>query len=178
MEHDEHSDRAVRESGADDVPSIDFTRFWCRLALNGTGALDMPADGTPPTDLQISVSLVDTTVMRELNRDYRQRDKPTNVLSFPSGMPVLDTDSGRRLRALGDICICPAVVVAEAEEQGKVLRHHWAHLLVHGVLHLCGHDHESDADAEEMEAIERRVLGEQAIPDPYAGDAVESRIHG
>lgn len=130
---------------------------------------------------ELSVRLVGEGTMRALNRDWRGRDRPTNVLSFPAGLPPLDAalaagvaapaaDASATL-ALGDIALCPAVVAREAERQGKRLADHWAHLLVHGTLHLAGHDHEDASAAEAMESVEIRLLSERGIPDPYGADA-------
>lgn len=97
---------------------------------------------------------------RKLNRDYRDRDYATNVLSFPY-------ESGSRLA--GDLVLCLPVVEREAEEQGKPAEAHFAHLIVHGMLHLQGYDHETGADdAERMEAVEREILEALGYPDPYA----------
>ncbi len=97
---------------------------------------------------------------RKLNRDYRGRDYATNVLSFPY-------ESGSRLA--GDLVLCLPVVEREAEEQGKPPEAHFAHLIVHGMLHLQGYDHETGADdAERMEAVEREILEALGYPDPYA----------
>ena len=103
--------------------------------------------------------------MRALNRDYREQDKTTNVLSFPAGeIAGLPDDAPR---ALGDIVICAAVISDEAAEQGKELSAHWAHMLVHGTLHLLGYDHETDAEAAAMEGLETRILCQHGCPDPY-----------
>jgi probable rRNA maturation factor len=113
---------------------------------------------------QVNVVLFGTVEARGLNRRFRGKDYATNVLSFPYDSPA------KRSAApplLGDLVICPAVVRREAAAQGKPVRDHFAHLTVHGVLHLLGHDHESPADAERMEALERRILRGLGIPDPY-----------
>lgn len=111
---------------------------------------------------ELSVRIVDTDEGRALNRDYRDKDYATNVLSFPAELPP-----GVPLPILGDLVLCAPVIAREAEEQGKPLKHHYAHMLVHGVLHLLGHDHMDEAEAEAMEAIEREVLAGLGIPDPY-----------
>ncbi len=114
-------------------------------------------------DGELSVRIVDADEGRALNRDYRDKDYATNVLSFPAELPP-----GVPLPILGDLVLCAPVVAREAEEQGKPLKHHYAHMLVHGVLHLLGHDHMDEAEAEAMETIEREVLAGLGIPDPYA----------
>lgn len=116
--------------------------------------------------VEVSVRVVDDDESRALNRDFRDKDKPTNVLSFPAdGGDYLPEDIAR---PLGDIVICAPVVEREAGEQGKDVNHHWTHLVVHGTLHLLGFDHETDTQAAEMEAIEREILAARGIPDPYA----------
>ena len=122
----------------------------------------------PGRDVEISVRIVDEAEMQDLNRDYRGKDKPTNVLAFPAG------DSGfvppGETPLLGDIVVCAGVVAREAAEQGKPPGNHWSHMLVHGTLHLLGHDHADDDEAQAMEALERRILAELGIADPYAGN--------
>jgi len=113
----------------------------------------------------VAVRIVDAEESRTYNRDYRGKDRPTNVLSFPAELPQgLPTEAADEL---GDLVICAPVVVEEAESQGKLASYHWAHLLVHGTLHLAGYDHENDADAEVMEALERDILAAHGVPDPY-----------
>ncbi|HET9032226.1 MAG TPA: rRNA maturation RNase YbeY [Dokdonella sp.] len=111
---------------------------------------------------EISIRLVDAEEGQSLNRQYRHRDYATNVLSFPAELPA-----DIKLPLLGDLVICAPVVAREASEQGKPLRDHYAHMTIHGTLHLLGYDHENDADAERMESLERRILAELQIADPY-----------
>jgi probable rRNA maturation factor len=110
----------------------------------------------------LNILIVGSAAARRFNRGFRNRDYATNVLSFP-----YDPLPGERSPLLGDLVICAPVVTREAREQGKASRDHWAHLTIHGVLHLLGHDHEHDADAEKMEALERRILATLGIADPY-----------
>jgi probable rRNA maturation factor len=114
---------------------------------------------------ELSVRLVGPRESRTLNARYRRRDKPTNVLSFPAG----DGQDARGLtpQPLGDLVICPAVLRAEARAQGKSVRAHWAHLVVHGTLHLVGYDHERARDAARMERREIAVLRELGFDNPY-----------
>jgi len=118
-------------------------------------------------DCEIGVACVDLAESQQLNLQYREKDKPTNVLSFPSDipeevLPMLDA------LPLGDLVICIPVVLQEALEQKKTAQNHFAHLLVHGVLHLLGYDHEtSDEDAEEMEGIEVEILAKLNVDNPY-----------
>ena len=123
--------------------------------------------------MELSVIIADAGESRDLNREYRGKDKPTNVLSFP-GLEPDELDEAFRFALaggppalLGDMVICAPVVTAEAKEQGKPTDHHLAHLCVHGVLHLMGYDHIDDEDADEMEALEREILAGLDIPDPY-----------
>ncbi|MBJ8502065.1 MULTISPECIES: rRNA maturation RNase YbeY [Acinetobacter] len=118
-------------------------------------------------DCEIGVACVDLDESQQLNLQYREKDKPTNVLSFPSDIPeeVLPMLDGL---PLGDLVICIPVVLQEALEQKKTAQNHFAHLLVHGVLHLLGYDHEtSDEDAEEMEGLEIEILAKLNISNPY-----------
>jgi probable rRNA maturation factor len=109
--------------------------------------------------------VVGRTESRRLNARYRGRDKPTNVLSFP--VAELPAAPPGPARPLGDLVICPEVLRAEAREQHKSLRAHWAHLVVHGTLHLAGYDHERPADANRMERREIAVLRRLGFPNPY-----------
>ncbi|OGN49389.1 MAG: rRNA maturation RNase YbeY [Caulobacterales bacterium RIFOXYB1_FULL_67_16] len=110
----------------------------------------------------VVVLLTDDEAVRALNARFRNRDKPTNVLSFPAPENAAPH--------LGDIVLAYGVCATEAEAQGKSLPDHLSHLVVHGVLHLLGRDHEDDAEAEEMEAEEREILAELGVADPYAAD--------
>jgi len=103
--------------------------------------------------------------MRGLNRDYRGKDKPTNVLSFPAGQVAGLPDA--EPVPLGDIVVCADVVSDEAATQEKAPADHWAHMLVHGTLHLLGFDHEDETDAATMEALETRILAAGGVADPY-----------
>ena len=147
---DLHLSYAVPRRG---IPSPTSFRRWAQAALAG-------ARHRKPAELSIRV--VGAREGRALNHRYRDRDYATNVLSFPVELP---SDVSSPL--LGDIVICANVVAREAREQGKEVRDHYAHLTVHGVLHLLGFDHQSDKDAARMEALETRVLAMFGIPDPY-----------
>ena len=133
------------------APSAKSIASWAAAALGARSA------GT-----EIAVQIVTPAAIRRLNRDYRGKDAPTNVLSFPSTAPA-----GVVPRPLGDIVICPAVLAREAREQGKPARAHWAHLVIHGTLHLVGYDHEVESDAVRMERKEIAVLRRLGIPNPY-----------
>jgi len=114
---------------------------------------------------ELSVVFSDDAHIRTLNAEWRAKDKPTNVLSFPA-FPF--PKSGPLPPMLGDIVLASETVSREAALEDKPLANHITHLVIHGLLHLLGHDHETDAEAEEMEAIERAALARLAIPDPYA----------
>lgn len=137
------------ESG--DLPPEGDFRDWAAEAL---------ADCRPGAEL--CVRLVGEAEGRALNRAYRGRDQATNVLAFPVELP-----DGVDSPLLGDLAICVPVVLAEAAGQGKKARAHFAHLTVHGVLHLLGHDHQAEAEAEAMEAAETAVMARLGFPDPY-----------
>ncbi|EAP91922.1 rRNA maturation RNase YbeY [Vibrio splendidus] len=111
---------------------------------------------------ELTVRIVDTEESHQLNHDYRGKDKPTNVLSFPFEVPP-----GMELDLLGDLIICRQVVEKEAEEQNKPLLAHWAHMVVHGSLHLLGYDHIEDDEAEEMESLETEIMQTMGFEDPY-----------
>ena len=112
---------------------------------------------------ELTVRIVDEAEGRALNARWRDRDHATNVLSFPAELPP-----GVDLSLLGDLVVCAPVVAREAAEQGKAEADHWAHLVIHGTLHLLGFDHGTDAEAELMEGLERELLAGLGIGDPYA----------
>ena len=116
-------------------------------------------------DAEVTIRLVDEKESHELNLEYRGKDKPTNVLSFPFEAPP-----GIELDLLGDLVICKQVVEKEAQEQNKSLSAHWAHMVVHGALHLLGYDHIEDDEAEEMESLETDIMQSMGFDDPYAAE--------
>jgi probable rRNA maturation factor len=137
---------------------------WCREASETTAA----AASVATANSELTVVLTDDAEARALNLAYRGIDRATNVLSFPA------TDPAERDRLpagapilLGDVVIAYETVLAEAEAQAKTLRQHLGHLVVHGVLHLAGYDHQSDAEADEMEALETQILDGLGVQDPY-----------
>ena len=124
------------------------------------------------TEKEITVRVVDAAEIQHLNQQYRGKNQTTNVLSFPFEMPEINLPEGVPIDAsmanfLGDIVICAPVVKQESKQQNKLLSHHWAHMLIHGTLHLLGYDHTEDEEAQEMESIEITILQKLAIDDPY-----------
>ncbi|MBW3698047.1 MULTISPECIES: rRNA maturation RNase YbeY [Vibrio] len=114
---------------------------------------------------ELTIRIVDTEESHQLNHEYRGKDKPTNVLSFPFEAPP-----GIEIDLLGDLIICRQVVEKEAEEQNKPLLAHWAHMVVHGSLHLLGYDHIEDDEAEEMESLETEIMQGMGFEDPYIAE--------
>jgi probable rRNA maturation factor len=139
-------------SSSTKIPSVENIELWIRAALQSDEL----------NQAEVSVYIVDEAESQELNAQYRGKDKPTNVLSFPADIP---DEVGVPL--LGDLVICAPVVEREAQEQGKTLDAHWAHMLVHGTLHLLGYDHVEDDEADVMEALETRLITQLNFPAPY-----------
>ncbi len=137
-------------------PSEEAILAWCLLAL----PTNLPA-GT-----ELTLRIVDEAESQQLNNDYRGKNKPTNVLSFPFEAPI-DLPAEAELSLLGDLVICLPKVIAEAAEQQKPVLDHWAHLVIHGLLHLQGYDHETDSEAELMEGLEIDLLAKLGINNPY-----------
>ena len=139
-----------------EIPNDEAIRHWVTATLDAASA---------EVAVDVSVKIVDAEEMQALNRDYRDTDKPTNVLSFPAapvaGLPAEEAG------VLGDIAICAEVVYDEAREQRKTPAAHWGHMLVHGTLHLLGYDHVNADDAAAMEALETRILEAGGVADPY-----------
>jgi len=143
-----------------DIPSHTDIHNWVAAAAQQSGR-------AANDSLEVAVRIVDAEEIRTLNKLYREQDKATNVLSFPTG--EIEGLPHEATRALGDVVVCASIVAHEASEQGKRLADHWGHLLVHGTLHLLGFDHETDAEAGEMEALESKILASQNVTDPYVG---------
>jgi probable rRNA maturation factor len=134
------------------IPNIENIELWISTALQSDEL----------NQAEVSVYIVDEAESQALNKQYRGIDKPTNVLAFPADIP---DEVGVPL--LGDLVICAPIVEREAHEQGKTLPAHWAHMLVHGTLHLLGYDHIEDDEANVMEALETRLLTQLDFPAPY-----------
>jgi len=148
----------ANDSGWDAIPDLEkLARCAVDAALAGAYSGRQP--------VALAILLTGDAAIAEINRQWRGRAKPTNVLSFPApaGLPVPEGQP----TPLGDIVLGFGTVAREAEEQGKPLPHHATHLIVHGVLHLLGQDHETEAEAEAMEALECTILKQLGIADPY-----------
>lgn len=141
-------------SGRSGLPSVPKLRHWARTALAGRRR-----------EAEVSIRIVDAAESRALNLRYRGKDWPTNVLAFPADLPP-----ELQVALLGDLVICKEVVEAEAREQGKPADAHWAHMVVHGVLHLIGYDHQEPEAAQAMESAEAEILAALGWPDPYRED--------
>ena len=140
-----------RVTGFKPLPAYSELVLWAETALQGK-------DG-----VELAIRLVDRDESRALNQKYRGQDKPTNVLSFPADLPP-----GLGLSLLGDIVVCAPLAGEEAEAQGKCPQSHWAHLVIHGVLHLLGHDHQDEREAQEMETLETELMASLGFQNPYA----------
>lgn len=134
-----------------DLPQRDALRRWARSALEAAGGAG-----------SLAIRIVDEAESAAMNRRWRGKQGPTNVLSFAMALPP-----GVEAQELGDIVICGPVVAREAAQQDKPPAAHWAHMVVHGVLHLLGHDHKHEPDAQRMETLETEILGRLGFPDPY-----------
>ena len=140
-------------SSSDTVPEQTHITQWAKLALSSRD-IEKPAE--------LSIRIVDSDEIQRLNKTYRDKNKPTNVLSFPVELPDVV-----ELPLLGDIIVCADIVESEAKAQHKPLVHHWAHMIIHGTLHLLGYDHIEDNDAAIMEGLEIKLLQSIGIPSPY-----------
>ncbi len=139
------------------LPTAACIQGWAECALEGRVG-------------EICIRIAGKEESKALNGRFRDVAAPTNVLSFPAGVPmpkVVNGQASEQASPLGDIMVCAPVVEAEAREQGKPLSDHFAHMVVHGVLHLRGYDHASKREAQEMEKLEAAILGRLGIADPY-----------
>ncbi len=146
-----------------DIPSADEISNWIATGLSAEYEKFGSAKKLP-LPIEITVRVVDTRESQELNANYRGKDKPTNVLSFPFENPP---GLQQQLPILGDLVVCAEVIANEAREQGKMLKAHWAHMIVHGSLHLLGYDHINESEALQMESLEIAILNSMAIVNPY-----------
>jgi len=140
------------------LPNEAQLTLWLQAAL--TGHLE---------SAEVSVRIVEEAESQELNEQYRSMNKPTNILSFPFELPP-GVPAEEMNFLLGDLVVCAAIVAQEAAQQNKDLPHHWAHMVIHGALHLLGFDHIESVDAEQMEQMEREILAGLDISDPYKGE--------
>ena len=163
--------QSIRDEAENSLALSELSEAWRReipaIEKLCQSAVNVVFDATGPLDLppEISIALADNDAVHELNRDYRGMDKPTNVLSFPSGEDATSPEADRIM--LGDIILAFETVRDEAVDQDKSINNHTSHLVIHGVLHLLGYDHEDDDQAEEMETLERQILAKLGIDDPY-----------
>jgi probable rRNA maturation factor len=141
------------------VPDKHAIQEWVELAASRSGRL-------PDGDVDFAVRIVGEAEIQTLNQLYRNKDAATNVLSFP--VDVIQGLPDDAVQQMGDIVVCASVVRDEAVRQAKPLADHWAHMLVHGALHLLGYDHGEDQEAEKMEQLEVAILESRGIADPYA----------
>ena len=149
-----------RATASKGIPAPVTLKSWaCASYAAGRATSRIGPDGKI-----VTIRIVNTAESRRLNRQWRGKDKPTNVLSFPAGDLPDEADE----RELGDLVICAPVVAREAREQGKPAKAHWAHMVAHGVLHLLGFDHERERDANVMEALEIRLLHRLGYANPYS----------
>lgn len=161
-----------------DIDILVETEGWAgesslrRLSVSAIAAAWEELDAGEQPESELSLVFTDDTTIRELNSDWRDKDKPTNVLSFPASNLKPGQKPGPML---GDIVIARETVAREAADEEKPFDHHLTHLVVHGFLHLLGYDHLSDTEAEEMEALERKILARLAIPDPYALSVIDDQ---
>jgi probable rRNA maturation factor len=147
---------------SEDIPDEEQLQTWLNTVLEDERLAESLVEDRALQEQEITVRLVDRDESQQLNHQYRGMNKPTNVLSFPFEAPP-----GIIMNLLGDLVICADIVAQEAKEQNKPLMHHWAHMLVHGTLHLQGFDHIEDDNAEQMESMEIVILRKLAIDDPY-----------
>ena len=140
------------------IPTLEQCQKWVHLSLQEPRSFE---------PVEMTIRIVDQEESQTLNYDYRGIDKPTNVLSFEFEQPPGLVDLGEELPYIGDLVICAEIVAKEAQEQNKTLEAHWAHMIVHGTLHLQGYDHIDEDDAEEMEAIEIEIMQSLGFENPY-----------
>ena len=167
-----------RSSGTSslEIEIVRHSDLWDSIAVSDDAlsraalAAFAASSAAPDAPCEVTLVLTDDDEMRELNRIWRGKDASTNVLSFPAGEPVGEAHG--EPSPLGDIVLAGETVIEEAKLKGIPAADHAAHLVVHGMLHLLGFDHERDADAERMEALETKVLAGLGIADPYAADAL------
>lgn len=155
-------DLQIAVASSETIPTSQHFTDWAQLLES-----ELLADRQH--EVGCCIRVIDATEMQQYNREYRDKDQPTNVLSFPLPAQVEED-----LEWLGDILICAEVVEQEAVDQGKDIQAHWSHITLHGLLHLLGYDHLNDQQAEEMEALEVALLATLGFPNPYETEAPAS----
>ena len=152
-------DLQIASENSEGLPTLEQFTYWVETALA------FEAQTEDFTETEMTIRIVDEEESQTLNREYRGKDYPTNVLSFPFEVP-----EGIELPLLGDLVICRQVMECEAKEQQISLASHWAHLAVQGTLHLLGYDHIEEAEAEEMEGLETKIMQKLGFEDPYLSE--------
>jgi len=160
------------------IPADSMISTWLHTTLSSVAEHLLHS-----TDIMLSLRIVDISEMQALNHQFRQKTKPTNVLSFPNTDYAIEPQLDRSIPHsipwdneyyLGDIILCAPIIEQEAKDQNKSLEHHWAHMIVHGVLHLLGYDHVEEKQAEEMESLEISILQKIGFSNPYALDNLDN----
>jgi probable rRNA maturation factor len=151
-------DLQIATENEQQLPALSAIEQWIETAI-------IAGSSAPQEEAELTVRIVDIAESQQLNFQYRDKKKPTNVLSFPFQNPP-----GITLPLLGDLVVCKKVVESEALEQNKTLTEHWAHMLIHGTLHLLGYDHIDPQEALEMESLETKLLIELGFSDPYLSE--------
>lgn len=154
---------ALEDNDAEEPPSPELITTWAQRAYQQVCAT---ADHLKSSSSEVTIRLVGESEMRSLNHQYRGKDSTTNVLSFPFENEF-DGIAEIALGLLGDVVICHAVIVNESQQQNKTAQHHYAHMVTHGILHLCGYDHQQTSEANAMEALETLILAQSGIANPY-----------
>lgn len=147
------------------VPTIEKLSQWVKKTLHDEkrfiqGLITRPEDNT---NIELCIRVVGAEEIKQLNSDYRQKNKATNILSFESDVPPFVQD----IHLLGDLVVCHEVLMREANEENIEIEDHWAHIIVHGILHLLTYDHENDEEADIMEGLEVNILNSMSYPNPY-----------
>lgn len=154
----------INDSASSQIPAATELQVWCDAAIK-----HLPASKKPQS---LGVRIVDEAESAEINLAYRGKNHATNVLSFGADIPEIVMSSLEEI-PLGDLLICAQVVEREANEQNKVLNAHWAHMLIHGILHLHGFDHETDEEAAQMETLESDILLSLGFDKPYQSELLQ-----
>lgn len=152
---------ALETGDLEEPPSSESLSHWAQQAY-----ARLATSGEHTKTAEVTIRLVDENEMQTLNRDYRSKDQTTNVLSFPLTLAA-DVLADMEVNLLGDVIICHPVILQEAQQQNKTADNHYAHMVTHGLLHLCGFDHQETVEAEQMETLETQILAQSGIANPY-----------